>query len=424
MTEAELTLIVETPDGTMLRRVPAATAVLRTANVGEAVEVSTRSAVARWGLPDFVFEPEIHASGSGVREVGDGLVVVGERAAVLQVKSRNGALGSSAREISWLDKAIGRALRQGAGTIRHLRRGPASFTNARGRAVTIDGSRLNLTSVVIIDHEAVPEGFMPQLTPDQMNEVVLMRRDWEFLFNQLRSTNAVLQYLERVAGSPIALGDEPARYHEYALADLDAIPGPVPVWAEGIGHRESVPLLPLVPAGHGDTNLHMLLRVIIEDIARVPLEDEAERLQVLAQLDRLPVGMRTEFGRVLTGFMERVSEKPGARGDLRVESRVFLSQRHGEASLIFMAASGLTQLSRTMFRVRAMLLHHDHCASSGDPAPMTVAILLTPRGRSGGDWDTTVIRLRDQSTLDEAEVADYRAFVAAGAQAPPTGSRR
>jgi hypothetical protein len=94
-------------------------------------------------------------------------------------------------------------------------------------------------------------------------------------------------------------------------------------------------------------------------------------------------------GGVLAGFMARVSEKTGARGDVRVESRIFLSQRHGQASLIFMAASGLAELSR------AMLLHHEYCESSGDSEPVTIAILLTPRGRSGGDWDTTVIRLRD-----------------------------
>ena len=83
-----------------------------------------------------------------------------------------------------------------------------------------------------------------------------------------------------------------------------------------------------------------------------------------------------------------------------------------------MAASGLAELSR------AMLLHHEYCESSGDSEPVTIAILLTPRGRSGGDWDTTVIRLRDQSTLDAAEEAGYRAFAAAGALVPPTGVRR
>ena len=93
--------------------------------------------------------------------------------------------------------------------------------------------------------------------------------------------------------------------------------------------------------------------------------------------------------------MERVSEKTGARGDFRVENKIFFSPRHGQASLSFMAASGLAELSRAIGKVRAMLLHHEHCESSVDSEPVTIAILLTPRGRSGGHWDTTVIRLRD-----------------------------
>ncbi|WP_405466679.1 hypothetical protein OG783_28720 [Streptomyces jietaisiensis] len=36
--------------------------------------------------------------------------------------------------------------------------------------------------------------------------IALLRRDWEFLFNQLRSTHAVVGYLHRVAASAPVLG--------------------------------------------------------------------------------------------------------------------------------------------------------------------------------------------------------------------------
>lgn len=77
-------------------------------------------------------------------------------------------------------------------------------------------------------------------------------------------------------------------------------------------------------------------------------------------------------GGVLVGFMERVSEKTG-RGATSA-SRAASSFHSVTASLIFMAASGLADLSRTMLRVRAMLLHNEYCESSSEP--VTIAILL------------------------------------------------
>jgi hypothetical protein len=56
---------------------------------------------------------------------------------------------------------------------------------------------------------------------------VLLRRDWEFLFEQLKSTRAVLGYLERVAGEAWELGREAARYFRLAQADEAAEPSPI-----------------------------------------------------------------------------------------------------------------------------------------------------------------------------------------------------
>jgi len=48
---------------------------------------------------------------------------------------------------------------------------------------------------------------------------VLLRRDWEFVFEQLKSTSAVIAYFDRVAGETVTLGNEFVRYYDLAQAD-------------------------------------------------------------------------------------------------------------------------------------------------------------------------------------------------------------
>lgn len=58
-----------------------------------------------------------------------------------------------------------------------------------------------------------------------MPSIALTRRDRDFLFNQLRSTTAVLDYLCRAAKEPaIPHGEERVRYYELAATDADAPP--------------------------------------------------------------------------------------------------------------------------------------------------------------------------------------------------------
>jgi NCS1 nucleoside transporter family len=53
---------------------------------------------------------------------------------------------------------------------------------------------------------------------------VELRRDWEWLFDNLKSTHLVAQYLRRVAGEAIELGTEPVRYFDKAPANVAAEP--------------------------------------------------------------------------------------------------------------------------------------------------------------------------------------------------------
>jgi hypothetical protein len=417
-----MTLVVTTPQGVMLRRVPSASPLPEATAPGYAVEEATLDAAARWGLPDFIFSPVQGRVGSGVREVGDGIVIVGSIGAVLQMKTRTAASDDAQKEASWLNKNVAKALRQCRGTIRRLRSQPTEMTNARGRPIPIDGGDYEWLCVVVVEHDELPVGYTAALTPNTTDEVVILRRDWEFLFDHLRSTRAVLSYLKRVGGQPYVLGKEPVRYHELALADLAAEPEPVDPALDTRGTLiRSMPRAPLEPAGSEETQYHLLLRMMMEDIANSPVDESSElnRLWMLGELDSLPVAARTELGEVLFGFMSRLS---GWTGDgVRTETRVILPNPGAFAPLVFMIGSSFSELARDALRCRTHLLHYDYMQATGIEDVTTVGVLLTPGTRSGRPWDTTTVAMQGDQGHSEEDIQDLRAYVDGALQPRPNG---
>lgn len=218
-----------------------------------------------------MYRPSIRKLGSGSRELGDAVLIVGKQRLVVQVKSRASATEDPALERSWLTKKAAEACRQAKGTIRRLRRESAQFVYARGRALDVDGKALSWLSVVVLDHPDTPDDVVPD-TPE--DTVVLLRRDWEWLFENLKSTHLVAQYLRRVAGEAVELGTEPVRYYDKARADAAAEPDEVPaVLLRPDGRPFSAPQLPMLAVGDdaGSDNGHLLLRSVMEDIATGPL---------------------------------------------------------------------------------------------------------------------------------------------------------
>jgi hypothetical protein len=59
-----------------------------------------------------VFLPEQQRVGSGVRDLGDGLLLVGDQAAVIQSKSRTDPTDNVERELSWPGQYVTKALKQ------------------------------------------------------------------------------------------------------------------------------------------------------------------------------------------------------------------------------------------------------------------------------------------------------------------------
>jgi hypothetical protein len=399
------TLVVETATGTIVRHIPDASPLRAGVRAGTAAEMATSDAAAYWGLPDFVFRAELRKLGSGSRELGDRIVVVGDVGLVVQVKCRDGEIGDEAKERRWAEKKTRRALSQANGTIRLLRQTPSTrLTSRRGRTVTIDGSSIHWIPVVVLDHPQLPaaEGIVPDLAGTNL-AVVLLRRDWEFLFDQLKSTAAVVGYFDRIAGEPIPLGNEPVRYFDFAQADERTAPGQInPALFGGGGRQFSAPLLPMEPA---DAAAHRMVRLILEDIAIAGLRQapEEDRLEVLAELDRLPVTHREETGRFLSQAQERVSK--AEPGEIIWSLRRMVGQ---SGSVLFgfgACSSAIDEEIRSAFGAWAHLRHYEVQQATGNVNDLTtVAVLLTPRHDGQRSWDTTLVALKGDLHLTSDEL--------------------
>lgn len=125
---------------------------------GVQVEEYARRLAAHMGVPDFVYRPERVRKGGASRELSDGLLIAGERACILQVKSRSRAEGladDESRAERWVRKHSKEGRRQGLGTRRQLVSSSAEFSSLRGyqRQVKL---KSETPIVVIIDHPLDP----------------------------------------------------------------------------------------------------------------------------------------------------------------------------------------------------------------------------------------------------------------------------
>ena len=394
MPEPPLVLRVETPDGVFLRPIMAASLLPPDVEHGGAAEDATRDAAAFWGLPDFVFRPALRPRGSGSRELGDAILVVGDRAASVQVKARHAPSNDDRRERSWLDKKIREGARQATGTIRALSSTPTtSLVNERGRSVAIEAARRTWLKVVVVDHPGMT-GYVPAVSA-----VVLLRRDWEFLFEQLKSTYAVLEYLHRVnSDPPVPLGEEPVRYYEFAAADAVAPPGEGDPRLTALGSEpKSVPQLPQAPAGHGEDQFHIVVRTVLEDIATTGSADETARLDALAALDSIPVAYRAELGRDILRWMAEVAAVPEPGQTWRFRNIPW----PGRPYLLFGVATRFRATVAATFRDYVSLRHQQQLELMPERAEMlSVGVLLTPRHDGYRPWDTTMVATRGDQGLD------------------------
>lgn len=407
-TGGKLTLVGRTESGQFTRVVPAAMPLRTDIEPGTATEIAVHDAAALWGLPDFFFRPSVEHSGSKNRELGDGLLVVNDLGIVVQAKGRNVAPADPTREQAWIEKQIDAALGQARGTVRRLRRSPATLQNGRGRPVTIDGTAYKWVAAIVLEHPDPPEGFTPAVGSNPgLPTVVLLRRDWEFLFDQLKSTYAVAQYLTRAADTECCLGHEPVRYYRLANDDHNTDPDELDPALLAGGKQISAPLLPRAPASHDDRDAFALYRSILEDIAASPglNDDEPSRLRILADLDRLPVNHRSQMGRhLLDGLNAMAKVAPGIT-EWRFRRIVGAP---GAAHLALGVASRLSHEHQDMFQWWAQLRHYDRQLQTGESELLTVAVLLTLRHDGVRQWDTTMTAVAGPIAFEDHELAALR----------------
>lgn len=389
------------------REIPEATPPEPSMRLGTGTELAALGAAARWGLPDFVFHPITIPKGSGFREIGDGTLVSGRRGITLQVKARDGATDDAEREASWLQKKAGEGLRQAHGTIRMLAGHALMLTNFRGREVPLPGDEIEWAPVIILDHPNHPSGVTPLREPD-LKGLILTRRDWEFLWDQLRSVTAVIEYAHRVADDDrIELGTEVARYFDLADRDERATPTPMEPWMVEVGATQiSGPTLPRDPANATDGVGHSVFRHILSDIAATEFGgDELTRLDVLSLIDQSWVGHRAELGRTLLRRIDYCALAPA--DTLRAQHRVTFVDG-GKLQLSFSVYSHFTGYHRQIFE--AWVLHRrqtflQQSGATGPNYPWTVAVLLTPRPEGDRLWDTTVLATDGKPAYDDETYA-------------------
>jgi hypothetical protein len=264
----------------------------------------------------------------------------------------------------------------------------------------------------VLDHDDPPDDITPSLHEAKHPTIVLLRRDWEFLFDQLKSTHAVTGYFERiVGGGVIPLGHEPVRYYDFAQKDAATPTTPSPAELLGGGELISTPLLPLEPVANSDRSAHEIVRMILEDIALTRLHEatEQDRLRVLAELDRLPVGQRTMIGRFVLNAMTEVGSQTSNDIVWRMRS---VRARDGRTHLGFGACSRpFTEEIRDVFSWWVQLRHHDFMEAMGTThALTTVAVLLTPRTDGRRPWDTSMSAVAGALSFTDDELASLRSI--------------
>jgi hypothetical protein len=402
--DPELTVVVATASGVFESRVRGPLPLEQTETVGVGAEKAARDAVSMWGLPDFIMRPVVERKGSGVREISDGIIVAGKRGVILQVKGRNAEAVDPDKESRWVRKNAEAARRQIDGTFRRLRE-PAVMTNGRGRTLTIDGTQVEWVGVIIIEHPHPPRALVVEPTAGKIPVRVLLRRDWEFLFGQLKSTRSVVDYLFRVEDSA-PLGEEPVRYFELAVLDERAEPGPRR--PHQVGQRHHIPTLPTAPTGHLDAEAFHVVRRICEEIAAI--EDagitEEERIEALADIDGLPVGYREELGRILLDELKRAVEDPP--DGLRWRARTFSALEPGGVQVGFAVCSTFDDRIRRGFHAWLQLRHHERGELENLENARSVGVMVTPRLDGFRAWDTTIAVVAGDLDLSDDDVTAFK----------------
>lgn len=275
----------------------------------------------------------------------------------------------------------------------------------------VDCDSIEWYGIVVVDHPSPPDAYGPRIDTESIPVVAILRRDWEFLFDQLRSTHFVARYVERISTlDVIPLGEEPVRYYRLAQDDAATSPGAMPAdLYSGGAELDSSPELPFEPASEYNPAYFSLMRILQEDIAISEfVGEEAMRCHLLALIDSVPVRYRAELGELMYGWLRELHH-PDAVGTSALAWR----SRHiralpPEPLLVFAVCSEpLTDDLIEAWKSYVYLRHHQHCTALDDFSERvyTIGIVLTPLWTDPPRWQTTMAAIRADPLLTPDEVA-------------------
>lgn len=260
---------------------------------GTHAEEAARRLAAELGVKDFVYDPVEVPKGDNTREVSDGMLIVGDRGLILQIKSRDpSADRDSAKITRWAVKKAAEAVRQVQGTRRTLETTKVALRSRRGHELVLEPPH-TWAGVVLLDLDPVPDGL--RVCSGDDNTIVMTLADWHELHYMILSTSGVIDYVKRVVEHSIEadLGHEWGRYRRFAKADLISAIEP--------GYE---PVLPLNPLSDSDRIFASVLDEWIDsDIAVTPVDDgryTANQVRSAIEIvDSIPILLRVQIGRAM-----------------------------------------------------------------------------------------------------------------------------
>jgi hypothetical protein len=384
-------------------------------NHGTIRENQVRDIAALLGVADFVYFAPPVSKGKGQREAsGDGLLIVGERGAILQVKSRDPLKGQSdaeERAIAWVSKNARKAMEQGLGTKRELARRRSNCTPmvvlpVRASHLPADVKRryecfINYDSqdwpvIVIIDHPKMPEidlGFVPGV-------VWFTFKDWGEIQRRLRSASATIDYVKRILRDNIhvMLGQEMERYSAMRKADEEAALRSV-TGTPYLSHPDHYDEL-------GTEIFHDIINKVWPDDGMIPWRSAEEYRLIVEFLDKVPPQIQSDIGRWLLDKRSEIAD------GIRISSGlVRINFRH---RLVF-ACSHFRHWDNAkewFYEFKSLtFLRHLQALESGaedDTETLGVAALVEDRGeRTGVSYIFIMLRGREASIEIPTDLRRY-----------------
>ncbi|MYC68648.1 MAG: SEC-C domain-containing protein [Acidobacteriia bacterium] len=244
-------------------------------------------------MKDFVYDPVEVPKGDSTREVSDGMLIVGDRGLILQVKSRDPSADRDSAKVSrWAMKKASEAVRQVQGTRRTLETTKVTLRSRRGHELVLEPPQ-TWAGVVLLDLDPVPDGL--RICSDDDDTIIMTLADWHELHYMILSTSGVIDYVERVVEQGIEndLGHEWDRYRRFAEADS--------ISANKPGYE---PVLPLNPLSDNDRICANVLDEWIDsDIAATPVDNgryTADQVRSAVEtLDSIPILLRVQIGEAM-----------------------------------------------------------------------------------------------------------------------------